>query len=339
MSKIALLEEPFKIVVGERGTDHMIGKLQKGVMLNDKMVVNSVLDGPVKKGQPIGGKVMFPNYIEAWGRRLITGKEREDKNRVEITDRDYVGEVEFLSYGDPNGYTIYARYVKGQASLDYHYQINRLGIVPITDDRNIGYLELPYGENDIFPTRDKAWSTMIQIHYMNHDSLCRNPDATMWMWKMVKELDVKNAEVKEIDAAFEAVKIVKESAASFSQLEVLKTILEQRVQIKWSKDDQNSLYESMLLYAKDDPKSFHESVNDYKRNISEMLSLCESFEAIDEKAKGRVVVLKPKTEILLDEVPVTGKDKDVYEWLFTNSMKPKVYEALTKLTTISKTFK
>jgi len=135
------------------------------------------------------------------------------------------------------------------------------------------------------------------------------------------------------------VKIVKEAAASFSQLEILKTILEQRVEIKWDKDKQNSLYENMLLYAKDDPKSFHDSVNDYKRNISELLSLCQSFEAIDTTAKDMVVVKikQNKPEIILNDVPVRGEE--VYDWLFTNCMKPKVYEALVKLTTISKTFK
>jgi hypothetical protein len=174
---------------------------------------------------------------------------------------------------------------------------------------------------------------------MNHDSLCRTPDATIWMWKMVKELDVTNANAKEIDAGFEAVKIVKEAATSFDNLEILKTILEQRQKIESDKTKQNSLYENMLIYANADPKSFHDSVNDYKRNISQLLSLCESFEAIDTTAKDMVVVKvkNAKPDIILTDVPVGGKE--IYDWLFTNCMKTKVYEALSKLTNISKTFK
>lgn len=342
MSKINIITDHFKIMVGERGTDHFMGKLQKATKITnskgeDILVVNSVLDGPVQKGQPITGQVMFPNYIQAWGRRVVKGKERADGYRVEISDKDYVGEVEWLTYGDEKGYVIYARYVKGQASLDYQYQVTRLGLYTIENERNVAYLQLPTGENDVFPSNDLAWATFIQIHYMNIDSLCRNPEATTWMYKMVKKLDVKSLEAKRLDSGFEAMKIVKEAAGSFRELEILKIILEKRGKIEWNGADENDLYDSLIIYAQMEFKSFHESVNDYKRNISELLSLCESYEAIDTSANGMVVVLKPKKEMLIEEVPVKGKD--LYDWLLANSMKPTVYDALEKLTQISKTFK
>jgi hypothetical protein len=206
----------------------------------------------------------------------------------------------------------------------------------IKSDEEHAYLRLPYGENTIVPAKDKAWATMIQIHYMNQDSLARMPNAEGNMFRMVKVLDTKKTEAKEIDASFEAVSVVKSCADSFAKLNVLKTVIEKRAVLEYDKADETSVYDALILYANDKPDEFKLSVDDYKRNVSEVLSLSESFEVIDMKEKG-LVTLRPTKEILIPKIPVKGQD--MIQWLFERCFNPEVHEAIEKLNQIVSKFK
>lgn len=328
MSKVDILQEEFKIMVGpSRGSEALIGKLEKG---------QATISGQYRKAPPFNGYVMFPNYIQAWGRRVIDGKVPEG-TRVEVNDLKYQGEIEWLKNDDNDGYLIYARYVPGQSSLDYQYQITRLGLPNIKNDEENAYRRLSYGEISIVPSKDKAWATFIQIHYMNQDSLAKMPTAEGNMWRMVKVLDTKKTEAKEIDEAFKAVSIVKECADSFKKLDVLRIVIEKRHVLDYDKTDETSMYDALILYANDKASEFMASVDDYKRNVSEVLSLSESFEVIDMKNKGELVALKPNKDILLTGIPAKG-DKMI-EWLFERCFNPDVHEAIEKLNQIVSKFK
>jgi len=48
-------------------------------------------------------------------------------------------------------------------------------------------------------------------------------------------------------------------------------------------------------------------------------------------------MIKPKKEILLQDVPAKGED--MLQWMFDNCLDPVVFEAIEKLTLISQKFK
>lgn len=329
MSKIELLQDEFKIMVGpNRGSDALIGKLEKG---------QATIAGQYRKAPPFSGYCMFPNYIEAWGRRVIDGKVPDGKGRVEVNDREYMGEVEWLKNDDRDGYLIHARYIPGQSTLDYQYQVTRLGLANIKNDEENAYQRLQYGEITIEPSKDKAWATFIQIHYMNQDSLAKMPMQQGNMWRLVKKLDPRKTEAKDVNDSWEAIAIVKNCADSYKKLDVLRIVIEKRKVLDYDKGDETSVYDALVLYANEEPEEFMKSVNDYKRNASEVLSLCESFEIIDMKEKGNLVALKPTKEILISGIPAKG-DKMI-EWLFERCFNPEVHEAIEKLNQIVSKYK
>ncbi len=153
---------------------------------------------------------------------------------------------------------------------------------------------------------------------------------------MVKTLDPSKTEAKIIDAAWDAVSIVKSCADSFSKLNILKTVVEKRAVLQYDKADETSVYDALILYANTKPDEFKASVDDYKRNVSEVLSMAESFEVIDMKEKG-LVLLKPTKEILIPKIPVKGRE--MIDWLFERCFNPDVHEAIEKINQIVSKFK
>lgn len=325
-----LIEDDFRIFVGrERGTDALLGYLEKG---------NSIIKGKAEKAQPIGGMAMFPNYFQAWGRRVINGeipKSCKD-GRVPITHPEYTGQVEWLKNDDPKGYVIWVRYMVGQATLDYQYQITSLGLPKINEVEENDYLTLPFGETTVFYSKDPAWATLLQIHYMNDDSLAKMPGAEGSMFKIIKEYNSSEQQVKLIDAEFEALKVVK-SATNFDDLLVIKNIMSRKTEITYKESDETTLYDALAIYAKTKPNDFLECIQEYDKSSSEILSLCESFEAIDNNTKGFVVLLKPKKEVLITNENV--KKGKVYEWMYDHRYEKEVSEALDKINIISQQFK
>lgn len=324
-------KDKYKILMGgAENAEVIVGFVEKG---NATPKGNHVKQ-PFKKGNCI-----FPNRTESWGRRLIKGEVPKTKSgepaRVEPNNLDYTGQLEWLPYGDINGYMIEARYKAGCSSLDYQYQL-RVGYPTYANDLEHNYVEFPSGMNEFDYDIDPILIDFLKIHHGNRDSKSKNPNSELDMYREVRVFDTKEQEVKEIDAEFDAVSIVKQ-ANNFEKLDVLKIILSGVEQITFNPAKESSLYDNIVLFAKQRPVEFLSAINGYKRNVSELVELSKSYEVFDLTTDNAVVILKPKKEVLIEEAKVKGED--IPQWLFDNCLEPVVYKALEKLSTYSKKFK
>lgn len=327
------VKEKYKVLMGgaeAATTEVTVGFLEKGNATPKGKHVKQ----PFKKGNCI-----FPNRTEAWGRRLMKGevpKTKQGQNgRVEPNNLDYTGEVEWMPYGTEGGYMIIARYKNGCSTLDYQYQL-RVGYPAYEKDEEHNYVEFPSGLNEFEYEIDPVLIEFLKIHHGNRDSKSKNPNSELDMYREVRVFDTKEQEVKEIDSEFDAVSIVK-SANSFEKLDVLKMILSGVEVISYNPSKESSLYDNLVLFAKQRSVEFLSAINGYKKNVSELVELCKSFEVFDLTTDNTVVILKPKKEVLIEEVKVKGED--IPQWMFDNCLEPVVYKALEKLMTYSKKFK
>src|SRR5262249_22148739 len=136
------------------------------------------------------------------------------------------------------------------------------------------------------------------------------------MIRMVKPLQTDKAEVTHYDLAWQATTIVKDCTKSFDMLQRLASVLERKTQLAYNRSDENSLYDALMRYANEFPKDFHDSINEHKREVSDLFSLFESYEALDLNTPGTVVALKPQKKIILSDVK--GKGKGMTQWMFEN---------------------
>ena len=101
--------------------------------------LNKQTELPIKQTEvmiPVGGYAI-PTRTVAWGRRVIDGKPRANKNTISPTDMDYKGEVEFMKWGAQGGEQIVIQYLPTSNSLDRVYQEKRLNLTPSDEDSSI----------------------------------------------------------------------------------------------------------------------------------------------------------------------------------------------------------
>lgn len=330
-TSILKVEEPFKIFVGNPNAPKVIhaGNIDKGK--------TSIKSGEsIMELEFIGGDESFPNYWEGWGRRVINGQApATGKPPIEANDPSYKGEIEFLDPTDKNGTIIYCRYVKGQSTLDYQYQISRLNIIPKERDEENLMIVLPRGEHEIDPNKDRSYALALKIHPMNADSKNRMGRYGSTMYKEVKLMDTQKREVKYLQVDFEAKKIVNESSTSFSKLKVLHEVLSSGKEIKYNTSDENDLYETLMMFAHESPEEVIRLTQKYKENVSAVIEQAKSHNAFDTSTNGVLKVGGIKKEVLLDGIEAKGEE--MIQYLFDSCLDPKSSEAIKRLNELSHT--
>lgn len=324
-SALTSVSEPFKIFVGDSKVNKvMVGFPEKGMA--------TIKDGTTVLEQEYnGGDVTFPNFWEAWGRRVIDGKPDEKGIPIEVTNPKYTGEIEFLDNKDPRGQIIYCRYVKGQNSLDYDYQTIRLGLVKKELDEQNLLLVISRGEHKIDPARDRAYALTMKVHPMNANSRYKTNRYTANLYKEVNVYETQQSSVKALDIDFEAKRYVKDSSSSFAKLKVLHTILSEGKEIAYDKSDETSLYDALMLFANSNPEEVIRLVNKYKMETTEVIEIAKSENAFDTAKNGELKVGKIKKEVLLSNIDSRYKGDDMIQYLFDNCFEPKVFDAINKL--------
>ena len=314
------VKEPFKIFVGDPSIIKMFyGYPEKGMA----HLKNGTQLGEMEY---TGGVDAFPNYWEAWGRRIINGKINEDGTQVEVTQKDYVGEIEFLEKGNKLGYPIYCRYLRGQSTLDYQYQTTRLQLAKKEVDEENMMINLDRGEHNIIPQRDMAYALAIKIHPMNANSPFSASNFANTIYKEVDVFESTKTEVKFIDNQFEAVKIIKDHSKNFAALKAVHTVLSAEKEIKYDASDENSLYNSLMIFANETPEEVLRLVARHKERVSSLIDKFISYKAFDTTTKGKIGMGKT---LLLDNVE--GKGDDMLQQIFERCLEPEILEALNKM--------
>lgn len=328
---IKSVENPFKIFVGNADAPKVIhcGNIEPGKTT-------------IKSGESImeleftGGDESFPNYWESYGVRLINGKRHEkDKAPIEPNDPLYKGEIEFLDPKDPDGVPIFCRYIKGLSSLDYQYQVSRLNQKTKEVDEENLMIILSRGEHSIDPAKDRAYALALKTHPMNASSKIRTDRYKNTMYKEVVLMDVNKKEAKEVTGAFDAVKLVNDSATSFAKLKVFHTILSVDKDIPYSKADENELYETLVVYANQNYKEVIERVRKYKENVTTAIEYAKSHNAFDTTTNGTLKIGLTRKEVLLDGLNCKGED--MIQYLFDTCLEPKTYDAIIVINQQSQT--
>jgi len=318
--------KPFKIFAGHVRGKAIIGFLERGdrTRLSAESEAYDVTDFP--------GTETFPNLFNIWGRRIAVDKEGKKKSgNADPNDPEYKGDIEVLPFGDGAGCQIQCRHMAGHKTLDYNYQVIKLGLPKYNTEEGkaYNYLSIPKGEMEI-PINDPAYAMMIKIHPMNRDSICRNPETTNSQWHEINELESEKVLAAAIDTEFEAISIVRGAATSGKKLNILFNLIGGDTVIKWDKSDEDTKYKGMIVFAKQNPDVVHKAVRQFKEDVQAVLAKGESFDAFDWTVKGVVKVKKGDTKlVLLSDIPATGKN--MLTWIWENAMEPNVFDAYGKL--------
>lgn len=319
-----------KFYIGQpRPNEAVLGQLEKG---------SSIIKGAsTPMASPIGGKQIIANRSIVWGIRLdANGNKPKDGVKLQPNDKNYRGKVDFnVKWGTDGGMPITTRYKSGSASIDYDYQVLQLGMKRFEDDLEDNYLDLPMGEYVLFDS-EEAKKLMLLTHHENIDSVCRNPDVINGSIRLVKSFESKKEQVVMIDKEFQAVKIVQD-ATTFDHLVVLKTIMSDKVDIRYDESDETSLFENIILWVKQNAEPFLECIQAYNIRVSDVIEKFRSYKAFDYTTDGKLMGGQDKKEILVTGIDAKGEA--MIDYLFENRMEPEVFDAINKMTVIAQKFK
>lgn len=317
------VNEPFKIFVG----DPSINKMYYGYPENGMATLKNGTS--LGEMEYTGGMEAFPNYWEAWGRRVIDGKPLADGTSIEVTHKDYKGEIEFLDANNKNGYPLYCRYIRGQQSIDYQYQITRLGLIPKEKDEENLMLMLDRGEHNIIPQKDQAYALTMKVHPMNSNSVYRTSKSGNSIYKEVDVYETTKTEVKYIDDRFEAVKIIKDNSLTFAKLKAVHTVLTSEKELKYDTSDENDLYNVLMTFANNTPEEVLRLVAKHKEKVSSLIDKFVAYKAFDTTKNGTIGMGTTNKTLLINGLK--GKGDDMVQQIFERCLEPEILEVLNKM--------
>lgn len=326
-------KELYSIVAGFPNRPETI---ERGIL--EKGMGQTNISGDVIRTLNNRGDCGIPNWTEAWGVRLVNG---EIPNApVSVNDPDYKGQIKELKWGDPHGYIIICRYLKGYNSIDHQYQDLVLNAKDnIREDSESAadahYIRFQNGDNYFDPETDKYLCQMLRVHYLNKSSRSKSPEAQGFMfWE--KEYKEPDLESKNLNSKLDALKLVNEAAGdnSLKKLKNLYTVVGS-IMVGEIKDD--TLYSELMKAADENPESLMRCVQTYKAEVSKTFEKAKSYNVLDLTKDGTIVAGKEKREIIGEGIP--GKKEGMIDWVFANFLDDKAWEISFQLKKITEKLK
>lgn len=323
--------EKYTIIAGpvSRPETVEVGVLEKGSG-------QTVISGATAKAMHKRADIGFPNYTEAWGVRVISDSKIPDE-RIDVSDTRYKGQIKPLKWGDPKGYLIPCRYLRGYNTLDQQYQDIILKVKDtIREDTEASadafFLRVQSGDNVYDPETDPYLVLMLRIHCMNENSVSKSPEAQNFMYREATEGQKAEKETKVFTAKFEALKVVNE-AAQDNSLQRLKNLYQIVSSIVDQEVKDNDLYRYLSILADTKPDAFLGQINEWKKNVSNTFEKLKSYSAIDLEKDGHIVAGQTKKELVGEDVP--GKKEAMLDWVLVNYTDAKAFEITFKLKQIA----
>lgn len=284
--------------------------------------------------------VGVPNYTECWGVRLTKDGKVPD-SPLDVKDPRYGGQIKEMKWNTSGGYLIQCRYLKGYNSLDKHYQdtvLNAAASLNFDDESSADafYIRLQSGDNFFDVENDKYLSQMLRIHYLNRDSVSKDPNSQNFLFWEKEEGMVETMQSKSIDAKFEALKIINEASTdnSLSKLKNLYEVFDGYLEENIKPED---LFRHFKIYADGQPEQFLVRVEQYKRQVSDMFEKAKSYDVLDLTKDGFIAAGQNKKEVIGHDIP--GKKEGMLEWVLANFTDPKGAEVIFKLKSITEKLK
>jgi hypothetical protein len=310
--------------------------IERGVL--EKGMGQTNIAGDVIRTLNNRGDCGIPNWTEAWAVRLVNGKIPESP--VTVNDPEYKGQIRELKWGDPNGYVVICRYLKGYNSIDLLYQDLVLNAKDnIREDSESSadahYIRFQNGDNFFDPETDPYLCQMLRLHYLNKTTRSRSPEAQGFMF-LEKEYNQPDVERKDLNSKSQALNLVNEAAGdnSLKKLKNLHTVVSSII-VGEVKDD--FLYPELMKAADENAEGFMRCVMSYKAEVSKTFEKSKSYNVLDLTKDGTIVAGKEKREIIGENIP--GKNNGMIDWVFANFLDEKAWEVSFQLKKITEKLK
>lgn len=286
------------------------------------------------------GDIGFPNRSETWGKRVIRDKSGDiikEGVEIDVKDKEYKGEIEFLEWGDKKGQLIVTRYLKGYNTLDYLYQnlvLNADANLRPEDESSTDsfYIRLQSGDNVFDDTIEPQLVQFLKIQDYNSGSVSKNPNFLAYMFR--EKIFTQTEEVldRTLDAKFESLKIV-QVAGEDNSGQRLKNLFSIVQNIAAGDVKDNELFSTLKKLADSKPDEFIRCIDKYKLDTSNTFEKLKSYGAID-LTKDHVIVAGQNKKNIIGE-DVEGKGDDMLVWCLTNFLDQKAYDICFQLKKIS----
>jgi hypothetical protein len=322
-------------------------EIQVGHYAPEKVLVST----PTKDGNPSPdayeahmtvGSYNLINRTRVWARRVLpNGKPKIENGSeviLEVTDKDYKGTLEFLTYGDAKtgAQMIDTRWLPQSLSLDVQYQDNVQKIVTKDGegkDEN-AFLQLTAGRNQYDYKTDALLITHLQVHGQNRDSKSKNPNPAIkgYTFYEINDTSDDNVYIKQEESKLETGRLVMDLSQKPGALRnLLEVLLENGVNFEelgiaavTPLSGDNEIYKTLLEYVKQKAGDFAFFIEKYKKEISDLLEKAKSYQALDLTKKGFVAVLiDNKSQIIYENTEWKG---DMIDWVMLNFLSPEVFE-------------
>lgn len=317
------MSKEYGVIAGSKTRPEHIeyGRLEKGTGQTQTL-------GNTVKGVARRGDVYIPNYTEFWGARLDANGKIPD-SPLDVKSTIYKGQVKELPWGDPKGYLIMGRYLKGYQTIDLQYQDIILG-AKLRDEDDVFYLYLQTGDNFYDPESDKYLVQMMRCHYLNESCKYKNPDTTNSMFSEFTNETTETTQTKVINLKFEALKIVNEASQDNSNAK-LKNLYSVMAGVADETIKENDLYKYFSLMADETPEKFMTQIEAYNRSISDAFSKAVSFDMLDVTRDGFILLGEEgkKKDIVAEGVPAKGEK--MKDWVMNNYLETKAFEVAFKV--------
>lgn len=297
----------------------LVGTLEKGSG-------STITTGEPVKVMAKRGDVGVPNYTEAWAVRLDKEGKVPEPAITDVRDVRYGGQVKEMEWGSAGGTLIPCRFLKGFGSIDVLYQDLVMNAkASIQDDSDIHYLVFQTGDNYYDVEADRYLVQMLRVHCLNSSSKSKSPEYSSGWFRELSEETTVTQLTKTIDTKFEALKIVNEAAQDNSNAK-LKNLYAIFDGVADETIKENDLFRYFSLMADEEPVKFMNRIGEYKREVSEAMSMATSFQMMDLTKDGFIVIgeKEKKKDIIAEGVP--GKKEKMLDWVMENFMDVKAFK-------------
>lgn len=280
---------------------------------------------------PRVGSHQILNRARVWGRRVITkGAAKKTKladgSEIQFNSREFTGEIEFLEWGDEEGFAIEARYLPTSNSLDFEYQ-DQVQKIRVDPNKGFTFIELKTGQNLFDYKKQALLIKFLKIHPQNRDSKSKNPDPEIKNFGYFEVTDdhVDQTVIKRIETGAEAVMVLKEISNKPGAMKTLFKVLGKKLDGISELSLELEIYKALMEYVAANATEFFKLVDAYKMGVQDAFDRAQSEKALDLTKNGHIGFISDgKAQPIFSELKEKGEE--MIHWVISNYYDEEVYK-------------
>lgn len=288
-------------------------------------------DETMERFQRVGSHQIL-NRARVWGRRVImkgTVKKTKlaDNSEIQFNSREYTGELEFLEWGDEEGFAIEVRYLPASNSLDFEYQ-DQVQKIKVDPNKGFTYIDLKTGQNQFDYKKNALLIKILKVHPQNRDSKSKNPDPEVKGFSFFEVTDdhVDQTVIKRIETGAEAVNVVMEISSKPGTMKTLFKVLGKKLDGVTELSLDLELYKALLQYAASNATEFFQLVDAYKMGVQDAFDRARSEKALDLTKNGHIGFISSdgKQQPVFSDLKEKGEE--MIHWVISNYYDEEVFK-------------